>query len=71
MDLPNVNQRLTTCGIVYRTNIEKVINCYIDSEFSSGWDQEDSDNAENVMSYKEHEITYTGCPLLWCSKLQI
>ena len=70
VDLPYLNWRLTTCGLVYRPDIENVIDCYVDDEFYGGWDQADDSNAENVMSCTVYITTYTGCPLLWCSKLQ-
>ena len=31
--------------LLYAISIEKGINCYVDSGFSSGWDQVDTDNA--------------------------
>ena len=68
--LPYRNQRLTTHNIVYRTGIEKVIECYVDANISGGWAQVDADNPENVMSCTGYVITYTVCPVLWCSKLQ-
>ena len=49
---------------------EKVIKCYIDAEFDIGRSKEDYDNAENVMLHMGYTITYMGCPVLWCSKLQ-
>ena len=45
VDLPDGNQWLTTSGKVYKTYKEKVIECYIDSQFASGWDQVDANNA--------------------------
>ena len=50
----------------YRKNIE----CYVDANFSGGWDQADANNAENIMSHMGYVITYAGCPVLCCSKLQ-
>ena len=35
VDLPNRNQQLTTRGAVYRNNIEKGIECYLDANFAS------------------------------------
>ena len=69
VDLTYVNIRLNTHGIVYNTDIEKGIKCYVDAEFSGGRAQVDADNAENVMSHTGHVIMYSGCPLLWYSKL--
>ena len=68
--LPDWYWRLTTCGVVYKTNIDKGLKCYVDADFSSGWAQADSDNAENVMSRTGYIITYVGCTVLWCSKLK-
>ena len=49
MDLPDRKLRLTTSGVFYRPNIEKIIECYVDTDFSGVWDQADGDNAENIM----------------------
>ena len=59
VDLPDVNQRLTKCSVVYRTDTEKGIKCYTDSKYVSGWAQADADNAENVMSHTGYVITYS------------
>ena len=45
--------------------------CYVDSDFAGGWDRADADNAENIMSHTGYAITHAGCPVLWCSKLQV
>ena len=70
VDLPDENWRLSTSGIVYKTNKEKGIECYVDSEFPSRWTQAEANNAENVMLHTGYVITSVGCPVLWCSKLQ-
>ena len=70
VDLQDVSCRLSTQGVVYSPNKEKCIECYVDSYFTIGWDQVDSNNVENGMSRLGYVITYTGCPLLCCSKLQ-
>ena len=70
MYLPYGNRRLSTCGVVYKPDKEKGIEYYIDAEFSGGWDQAYSDNAENVMSCTGYVITYAGCPVLWFSRLK-
>ena len=69
VDLLYINIQLTTCGVVYRTDKEKVIECYVYADFSSGWDKSDADNVENVMSRTGYVITYAGFPLFWYSKL--
>ena len=70
VDLPDVNQWLTTCGLVYKTDIEKFIKCYMDADFSSGWAPEDDNNAVNVIFHTGCVITYVVCPVLWCIKIQ-
>ena len=69
-DLPGGNRQLSTYGIVYRLNKEKLVECYVDVNFSGGWDQADAYNAEIFISYQIYLITYTGYPVFWCSKLQ-
>ena len=59
---------LSTCGIVYKTDKEKGIDCYVDADFVDGWDQAHASNTENAMSHMEYVITYVGCPVLWCCK---
>ena len=64
VDLTDRNLRLTTRKLVYRNDIEKGIDCYIDAEFEREWARADADNVENVMSCTGYEITYAGCPVL-------
>ena len=46
VNFPDGNQWLTTRGVFYRPDIEKLIECYVDAKFSGGWAQLDADNAE-------------------------
>ena len=57
-ELPDVNIQLSTHGVVYISDNKKGIKFHVDAEFDSGWDQEDSNNAENVMSCTGYVITY-------------
>ena len=70
MDLLYLNLRLTTCGVVYRPDIEKGIDFYVDDELYSRLGQVDGSNAENVMSCTVYITTYAGCPVLLFSRLQ-
>ena len=70
MDLSDTNLRLNTRSVVYKPDIGKGIKCYAYADFSGGWAQSNADNAENVMLRTGYVITYAGCPILWCSKLQ-
>ena len=42
----------------------KYIECYVDSDFESGWDQSDANNLENPMLSTGYVITYVGYPVL-------
>ena len=37
VDLPDINQQLTTHGVVYKPDIHKVIECYVDADFADEW----------------------------------
>ena len=39
VDLTDGNRQLNTCGVVYRTDVEKGTECYVDSDFAGGWAQ--------------------------------
>ena len=69
INVPYENWRLSTRGIVYGTDKEKVIECYVNTNFAGGWDQSDANNLEKNMSRTGYLITYTGCPLLWYGQL--
>ena len=69
VDLPGSNRWLTTRGAVYRQDIEKFIECYVDANFSGGWAQLYA-NAKNVIARTGYIITYARCTVLWCSNLQ-
>ena len=70
VDVPYGNRRLSTCGVVYNTDKEKGITCYVNVDFAGGWAKADANNVENFMLSTGYVIKYTGCPVLWCSKLQ-
>ena len=36
VDLPDRNQRLTTCSVVHRPDLGNFIECYVDANFSTG-----------------------------------
>ena len=57
MNSPDRNPRLTTRGVIYHSNSDKVIECYVYVNFYVGWDEADADNAENVMSCTGNIIT--------------
>ena len=40
------NRWLITCVVVYKTDLEKYIKCYVDADFASGGDKSDAYNAD-------------------------
>ena len=44
-DLPDRNWLLTTCGVIYKPDVEKGIKCYVDADFASVWAQVNANNA--------------------------
>ena len=57
-------------GITFRPDPSKGLECFVDADFAGGWHKGDADNADAVMSRTGYVITYSGCPVHWCSKLQ-
>lgn len=57
-------------GIVYKPDLSKGLECYVDADFAGGWSSADADDADNVMSRTGFIIMYANCPIYWVSKLQ-
>jgi hypothetical protein len=57
-------------GIIYKVDKSKGLEVYADADFAGGWDNADSQNADNVFSRTGFVICYANCPIVWCSKLQ-
>ena len=57
-------------GIVFRPDVSKGIECYVDADFSGNWNAADSEDPENVLSRTGFIIYYGGCPIHWASRLQ-
>jgi hypothetical protein len=64
---------LDTCkrGIIYKPDIKKGRECYVDADFAGGWSQADNKNAENILLPTGYIIMYANCPILWVSWLRI
>ena len=58
------------CGIIYKPDRSKGLECYAGADFAGGWTQADNLNAENVLSRTGYVIMYASCPILWVSWLQ-
>jgi hypothetical protein len=57
-------------GIIFKPNPNKGLECFVDADFAGGWNKADAIDAGAVMSRTGYVLTYAGCPLTWCSKLQ-
>ena len=57
-------------GIVYKPDLSKGLECYVDADFAGGWKDGDHDRPESVLSRTGYIIMFAGCPVTWASKLQ-
>jgi len=57
-------------GIAFKPNDSYVLECYVDADFANGWDTENPDDPDNVLSRTGFIIFYVGCPLVWASRMQ-
>ena len=57
-------------GIIYNVDKFRGLEVYVDADFSGGWSQADTQNADNVLSRTGYIICYANCPIIWGSKLQ-
>ena len=47
------------------------MECYVDADFTGGWQQADADDTKNVISRTGLVIMYVNCPIFLSIKLQI
>ncbi len=57
-------------GMIYRPDLARGLEVFVDANFAGGWDPEDAENADSVYSHAGFVICYAGCPMFWQSKLQ-
>ena len=53
-----------------RPDSSKGIQCYVDADFANGWNASDCEEPSSVYSRTGYVIMFTGCPIVWVSKLQ-
>ena len=58
------------CRVIYTVNKSRGLEVYVDTDFSGGSNMADSENADNALSRTGFVIRYSGCPVIWSSKLQ-
>ena len=57
-------------GMIYRPDIARDLECYVDADFAGGWKDGNHDSPESVLSCTGFFILYAGCPITQGSKLQ-
>ena len=50
--------------MIFTPDQNKSIECYVDANFTGGWNSIDSDNPANVLSRSKYVSMYFGCPLV-------
>jgi hypothetical protein len=56
--------------MIYKPDLTKGIEVYVNADFAGGWDPADAMNADNIYSRTGYVIQYAGCPIYWQSKHQ-
>ena len=57
-------------GIIFQPDTTKGLECYVDADFAGGWASGEHSNPETILSCNGFAISYAGCLIYWCSKLQ-
>ena len=57
-------------GIVFQPDFSRGLECHVDADFAGGWASGDESTPESVLSRAGYVISYAGCPIHWCSKLE-
>ena len=57
-------------GMIYRPDITRGLECYVDADFADGWKDGNHGSPESVLSRTGFVIIYAGCPITWGSKMQ-
>ena len=50
---------------------EKGIECYVNADFTFGWNQGNGKDPGSVLSIMACVITYANCPIIWVNQPQI
>ena len=57
--------------MIYRPDITRGLECYVDADFAGGWKDGNHDIPESLLLRTGFVIMYAGCPITWGSKLKI
>ena len=58
-------------GLVFNPSKKLVVGCYADANFAGLWGHEDPQDPICARSRTGFVVTFSYCPLLWVSQLQI
>ena len=57
-------------GLILSPQADYCLNMYVNADFAGAWHKEFAHLRESVLSRIGFLVTYCGCPVTWCSKLQ-
>jgi hypothetical protein len=57
-------------GLILKPTTTLTLDMFVDADFAGMWHKEFADLRDNVLSRTGFVITFCGCPISWCSKLQ-
>ena len=57
-------------GIIFKPDLSKGLECYVDADFADGWEYGDHDAPTSVLSRTGYVIMYARCPITWVSRMQ-
>ena len=57
--------------LIMKTDLEKGIECYVDADFSGGWNQEEGKDPGSNISRNVYVISCANCPIICLSRIQI
>ena len=52
-------------GIIKESDTEKGVECYVDTDFAGGWNQEEGKDTYLFLFRTGYVITYATCPIIW------
>ena len=55
------------CGIIFKPNKSKGLECFVDAGFVGGWQNVDVDNPENI--YQEQAMQHSMLTVVMCQQL--
>ena len=58
-------------GLVFNPSNKVVVDCYDDADFAGLWGHEDPQDPICAKRRTGFVVTFSNCPLLWVSTLQI